>query len=205
MKKFMKILVLFTTLIALLIFGGFAIYENQFKEVKIATNVAPGKAELVLYEDFRCFGCRTFNQEILPKIQAKYGKTGKIEFKFMVLAFLKDSKSIGNAALEVMHQAPDRFEAYSYEIFSHIDEMDEENTNEMLVRLAEKVGGVDIGALKNCMATECHYAELDQNLQTARSVMGKHLQIPALFINGSPVAVLNFPAIQKRIDQAMGL
>lgn len=200
----MKMLVLWTTLIALVIFGGFVFYENQIKDVKIETNVAPGKAELVLYEDFRCFGCRTFNQEILPKIRAKYGKTDKIEFKFVILAFLKDSKSLGNAALEVLHQTPDRFEAYSYEIFSHVDEIDKDNTDEMLIQLAEKVGGIDIVSLKTCMEAKCHYAELDQNLQKARAIMGKHLQIPTLFINGSPVSVLNYQAIQKRIDQAIG-
>ncbi len=202
-----KTLIASTVAVALVLFGIAATYQVFHPPVPISISgkgfPTVGKSsapiEIVLIEDFQCRNCRAFSQKIIPRIQSEYIRTGRARFTLVPVSFLLGSQAIANAALEVHRQRPDRFFPYLKEILNHEGDVKKKD----LIRLARRMGGVDIEKLRECVEKGCHSQELEQNLNWAMGIMGSHFRTPALYINGAPGSTFSFEAIQFQVDQIL--
>ncbi len=159
------------------------------------------KVEVVVIEDLRCCNCREFTARIFPQIQERYIATGEIRFTIVPVAFISGSKPIANAALEVYKHSADRFFAFIEEVLP-LCQSERIHESELL-RIAEKVGGIDLAKLENCIRSDCHYWELDRNLEWAQAIMGKDFGTPALYVNGRQTSTRSFHVVQQKIDQLL--
>lgn len=202
-----KSLIVSTVAAAFALFG-FAVVDHisnprqtniAVKEKRSFPTMGPAAApiEILLIEDFQCRTCREFSQKVIPKIQVEYVDSGKARFVLVPVSFLSGSQMIANAALEVYKQNHDRFFPYLKEILAHEGVVKKED----LLRLAQRVGGINLDKLSVCIEKGCHNRELDQNLNWARDTMGAQFRTPALYINGAPGSTYSFEAIQYQINQ----
>jgi len=203
-----KILVLSTLAAVALIFCvasiSHAFKKNTAVVIKTLGFPSVGKTsatiEVVLIEDFQCKNCRIFSQKIIPKIQEMYIKSGKVRFTLVPVSFLSGSQMIANAALEVHQQNPGKFFTFLKALLNHEGEIKSAD----LVRLARRMGNIDLAKLEKCMENGCHNQELAKNLEWAVGIMGSQFRTPALYINGAPGSTYSFEAIQYQIEQILG-
>jgi|SRR5579872_217831 len=204
-----KILVLSTAVFAMAVLFIAAVYQWSREPDSIVLETvgfpsvgsSSAKVEVVVIEDFRCCNCREFTANVFPQIQKRYIDTGEARFTVVPVAFISGSKPIANAALEVYKIASNRFFAFIEELlplckFDNLEGKD-------LLRIAQKVGGIDLSQLENCIRSDCHYWELEKNLEWAKTVMGKSFGTPALYVNGRLTSTRSFQAVQQRIDQIL--
>jgi protein-disulfide isomerase len=205
-----KALVAATLAVAVLLFGG-ASYHHLVQqavpiEVKTSGFLSIGKASapigIILIEDFRCKNCREFSEKILPKIRSEFIQPGIARFVLVPVSFLTGSQAIANAALEVYQRHPDRFFSYLQQILIQSETGEVKAVD--LIRMAQKVGGIDLATLQSAIAKGTHDQELDKNLQWAHRLMGASFRTPALFVNGVPVSTFSFRAIEERIKTIRG-
>lgn len=161
---------------------------------------AAAPVEVVLIEDFQCKNCRSFSKKVLPKLQSKYVKEGKVRFVLVPVSFLTGSQAIANAVLEVYHQNPRQFFPYLKDVLIHEGEVKVSD----LLRLANRVQGIDMEKLRSCIENGCHNQELEKNLGWAQRVMGSQFRTPALYVNGAAGSTYSFEAIQYQIDLILG-
>jgi protein-disulfide isomerase len=159
--------------------------------------------EVILFEDLKCHGCRTFFKQVLPRIESDYLISKRIRLKVVPLGFLTGSKVLANAALEVYRLFPEGFLPFVNTIFDRFEFASiGESTGKVLLEFAEEVGRVDLVQLKACIDQKCHYSELDRNLTEAKALMGKKFRIPALYVNGVRVNTTDYESIQQEIERA---
>lgn len=209
--EYRKFLVLATAIVAVGFFAGAAYFEvNQqpaalvLKPMGFPTIGNPqASIEIVVFEDFQCHNCRSFSQHMTPKIRKEYIQTGKARYTMVPLAFMRGSKPIANAAVAVFRQAPDRFFDYSEALFHFPEGRKIDET--ALLEIAQKVGGIDLAKLKKAIDEKKYYAEVRDNLEWAKSVLGKDFRTPALYINGIPTSTSSFELIQMRMDHLLAI
>jgi protein-disulfide isomerase len=144
----------------------------------------------------RCANCRTFSEEVFPRIAERYIETGEARFTVIPVAFIEGSKPLGNAALCVNHTSSDRFFPFIQELFR----MDGSSKHEIL-RAARRAGGIDLHALGRCIDTREYYDELEENYHAAKRLMGRQFGTPALYVDGIPTSTASFEAVENRIAQ----
>lgn len=160
------------------------------------------KIGLLIVEDFRCCACRSFIEEVFPKIQQRYIDTGIAYCILVPVAFLDGSKPLANAALAVFKIAPQKFFPFVDAVFKHFGqrEIHGSERNELL-KIAQELGGIDMEALQKCVESNCYFEELDRNLNWAERIMGKEFGVPALYINGIPTSTVSLESIGGRIEK----
>lgn len=204
-----KILVLATLCLALTVFVGATLVQSVqaptavvLKTAGFPTHGNPAAwVEVTVFEDFLCHNCRLFNAEIYPKLRAQYIDAGKVRYTMVPLAFIKGSKPMANAALAVYYMAPDRFFAYVEALF-HFPEGRKMNETALL-EVAQKVGGISLARLQKAIDERTYYGQLRENLDWAKSVLGKDFRTPALYVNGIPTATHTFADLQMRIEHLL--
>lgn len=207
-----QILVLATTAFSVFLVVGAIAYQSLktpegLKALTIGMPTLGSQAasvEVVIFEDFLCYGCRVFNEEIFPQIESRYITSNRVRYTFVPLAFIGGSKPLANAALAVYKIAPDRFFAYAREVFQWMERLPRgDAAKPYLLEFAKKVGRIDLDKLKQCIETDCYYEELDRNYRSAKKLMGKNFGTPALFINGEKTSTASFRLVQQRIEKAL--
>lgn len=201
MKK-KKRLVLTTAMAAALFMSILGIQQAGRLPERIAIDtmgqpsVGTGEIELVVFEDFCCTNCRTFTEEIFPKIASEYVDTGRARLTVIPVAFGEKSKPLANAAIGVYKMAPDRFVPYILELLHSKAE-----SREGMLKAAETVGGIDLKTLADCIDNHLYYKEIDQNLTWAKRLMGEEFGTPTLFVSGVMTSTASFDAVADRIRQ----
>lgn len=190
-----KNLVLITASIAFCLILSIFIFRPPTETLNMVSYPVFGRPEapfeIVVFEDFRCAGCRKLMEDVLPEIKSKYLANGKARIKIIPVGFLNGSKPLANAALEVYAQAPDRFFDYTKGLFEGREWLE----------LAKEVGEINLDTLQTCMEKKCHYKEIESNLVEAKLRMGKKFRIPALFINGVRVEHPTFETIEREMGE----
>lgn len=156
--------------------------------------------EVVLIEDFQCKNCRAFSKKLIPNLQKSYIQSGKVRFTLVPVSFLRGSQLIANAALEVYTQNPKQFFPFLRGILEHEGDVRKSD----LIRIARRLGGINLQKLQHCMDTGCHNKELDKNLTWAQSVMGAQFRTPALYVNGDIGSTYSFEAVKYQIEKILG-
>jgi protein-disulfide isomerase len=153
--------------------------------------------EIVLIEDFRCHNCQKFNIEVLPSLMRRYVETGEARLVIVPVSIMEGSTALANAALAVHQLEPDKFFLYLKELWRNRLPTD----SELLLRSAARIGVQKIGALQDCLNSQCQRLLLERNLFMAKAVMGRQFGTPALYVNGVPVSTRSLKAAVRRIEQ----
>ncbi|MDE3045205.1 MAG: thioredoxin domain-containing protein [Verrucomicrobiota bacterium] len=207
-----RILVVVTTVLSVCVFAAGLFYQSVRMRGALGIPLADlptlgsprAPIEIVIFEDFRCYGCRTFNEEIFPQVESRYITSGRARYTFVPVAFMSGSKPLGNAAIAVHKQAPDRFFPYIRELFRYAEmRQGRESDPAVFVKIAKKVGGIDLKELEKSIKTERYYNELERNYQWAKRIMGRKFGTPALFVNGALTSTASFRAVELKIDRAL--
>lgn len=156
--------------------------------------------EVVLIEDFQCKKCRAFSKKLIPKLQESYVQSGKVRFTLVPVSFLRGSQLISNAALEVYTQNPRLFFPFLRGLLEH--DGDVRKTD--LLRIARRLGGINLQKLQHCMDIGSYNKELEGNLSWAQNAMGAQFRTPALYVNGNAGSTYSFEAVRYQIEQILG-
>lgn len=200
-------LILATLGLSLAAFGSVIAWQSQQKTPKFQVNetiasLSMGRKapiEIVLIEDFQCRNCMAFSHQVLPRIRSQYVEQGKASFTLIPVGFLAGNQTIANAVLEVKRQAPERLFSFLETVLDEYEGGDLRPQD--VIRLARRMGGIDLARLQRCMEQQCHKEELTRNLQWAQKLMGAKFKTPALYINGESGSTYSFEAIEYQIGE----
>lgn len=91
---------------------------NQQQAHKGDKYTKDGKVKLIIYGDFKCPYCKKVDSKVLPKLQQQYIKTGKVDYRFVNMAFLGKDSIIGSrAGHAVQNYAPAQYFHYQQLMF----------------------------------------------------------------------------------------
>lgn len=172
---------------------------NKRGAIVLGSDQAP--IEMLLFEDFQCSHCQLFSRQILSRIQERYIDTDRVRCFLVPLPLLPGSRAVANAALTVFEDAPNRLFPFLEMCFTHFPK--EKVTDQALLDVAERVGGLDLEKIEMCIQERCYYSDIDKNLKKARNLMKKNVLVPSLYINGKPVSTSSFEAISLEIEKLL--
>ena len=146
------------------------------------------------FSDFQCPSCGNFARRVLPQLEEKYVKTGKIKFAYNHFAFLGDEST---RAAEASECASDqgKFWEYTETLFNN---QAGENlgafSDAKLEGFAQQLG-LNMDQYKACMTDRRHLEKIQRSTQygQAQGVRGT----PTLFVNGVMVNGNSLADIEK--------
>jgi protein-disulfide isomerase len=193
--------VLTTLGIAILILTSACIYKTLQlpKQITFSTTGQPtvgkGPIQIVLFEDLGCINCHHFTRHVVPKIASEYIDTGRARFTVVPVSFESNSIHLANAALAVYRIAPTQFIAYMIGLLDI-----EGSSRSSLLKVAQKVGGIDLEKLGYAIDRRIFFGEIERNLAWAMSII-PDFGTPMLYVNGYETPTDSFESLQRRIDQ----
>jgi protein-disulfide isomerase len=212
-------LTLYTAIILMVAVLGTIVYL-RFADRSVATaSVQAGDFELkrqpglgdadapvtvVIFEDYSCPACRTFEEQVVPRLKREYIDVGKVRAYFINFQFLgRDSINAALAAECVYHQ--DEAAYWDYKIVLYRAQGPQgsnwANTPRLLDLAREAVPQLDHADLQACIEEERHLDAInrDRDIAVASGVTGT----PAVFVNGRQTASPSFDDVQRAIEEAL--
>ena len=212
-------LVIATLLVALLIAAGVWWAQRSHASQAASTfdyagqpflGQASAPVKMVVFEDFKCPNCKSFEENIFPEIQQKYVDTGKVQvykinYPFLAMAAqlpTDDSLQAAEAAECVYDQkSNDGYNRYAAILFrAQGSEQTVWATKDKLEELAGSVDGLDMGRFHDCLQSDATKArvEADKKQGDNAGVQGT----PSVFVNGKLIETFSAEDIGKAIDAA---
>jgi protein-disulfide isomerase len=155
------------------------------------------------FADFQCPVCGEFARQVLPQIEEKYIKTGKIKFVFNHFAFIgadqfgDNSESIRAAEASECANDQNKFWDYAHTLFNNQAGENQGAFNDAsLEKFAQQIG-LNMDQFKACMADRRHLDKIHQsnNYAQTHGVRGT----PTLFINGAMISGYAMPDFEKAL------
>jgi protein-disulfide isomerase len=171
-----------TVLTAVLVLGAGAIIATvlltQPKAVNMAATqyytdqptlgVEDAPVTLILFENFLCEHCRTFEEEVFPALKRDFIDTGQVQAVYLNLAWGEEPALLAGLAGEcVYRQSNTAFWAYKTRLF---EEQGSWTTAADLVAHAEGVANLDTNALATCIGERQTQSDLERDLAAAESI-----------------------------------
>lgn len=159
---------------------------------------------VVIFEDYSCPACRTFEEQVFPRLKRDYIDAGEVRAYFINFQFLgPDSINAALAAECVYHRDEAAFWDYKSAIYRIQGPQGARwATTPRLVELAgETVPWLDQNELRSCIEDERHLdaIERDRDIAVASGATGT----PTVFVNGRQTASPSFDDVQRAIDEAL--
>lgn len=161
-----------------------------------------------VWEDFQCPACRTYSEDIEPRIVQDYVATGKVRYVFRHYPFLddrapmKESDQAANASMCAAEQG--RFWDYHDILFAN---WNSENagafTDKRLVAFAETLA-LDMGEFNSCFNANKYEDQINQDL-----IAGQQAGVtgtPSVFVNGqqlTPGFIPSYDQIAQAVDAVL--
>lgn len=158
---------------------------------------------IVEFADFKCPGCKKWDERVFPQIQQEYIDTGKAQFHFINFPFIGDDSDLGAAAGEAIykqdHAAFWKFYDALYEAQQSTDQV--WITEELLVRIVkEKLPEIDVKQFQKDLNSEAIQKKVQQDRDLALEL--KVQGAPTIYVNGNLVDA-NYDGIKKAIEEAL--
>ena len=169
---------------------------------------------IVEFGDMKCPVCRTFEQNIFPKLKADYIDTGKANFTFINFPFLSkvtslfpedDSRRASIYGEAIFAQNPDAYWDYYQAVYANQgDETKVWATDAFLIDLVTKhVKDIDIDQLKE----DVKKPEFEEKIKEDELIVTKGgiNSTPSIFVNGKAIKNWSdYDEIQNAIANASG-
>jgi protein-disulfide isomerase len=158
--------------------------------------------EVVEYSDYQCPFCRDYQKELMPQIDEKLVKTGKVKFIFKDFDVIGDeSKAASQAALCAQEQ--NRFWEYHDILFEN---QGAENSGafkqDKLLEFATTLG-LNTDAFSECLSSGKYTAQINRSTQEGRNqgLTG----MPTTFVNGRKLeGLVKFSDMEAAVTVALG-
>jgi protein-disulfide isomerase len=157
---------------------------------------------MVVFEDFRCPACATFELSVFPGLVRDYVDTGRVKVVSMSLPVVNPvaaSEHVARVAKCVYQQSNEAYWEMKAPLFRSQPELgDARRTVELALEYAP---GIDAGALDACLgeAASLQQVRADVDLATSLQVRGT----PTVFVNGQMVASPSAAAVRAALDAAL--
>jgi protein-disulfide isomerase len=157
---------------------------------------------MVVFEDFRCPACQTFELSVFPGIVREYVETGRVKIVAMSLPVVNPvaaSEHVARVAKCVYQQSNDAFWEMKAPLFRSQPELgDPRRTVELAVEYAP---GIDAGALDACIGEAASLQQVRADVDLATSLQVR--ATPTIFVNGQMVATPTAAAVRAALDAAL--
>lgn len=133
------------------------------------------------FSDFQCPSCGNFARRVLPQLEERYIKTGKIQFAYNHFAFLGEESTRAAEASECANDQGKFWDLAEILFNNQAGENLGAFSDVKLEGFAQQLG-LNMEQYKACMADRRHLAKIQRSNQYAQShgVQGT----PTLFVNG---------------------
>lgn len=158
---------------------------------------------VVVFEDFKCPNCKTFEENVYPTIKSRFIDTNRIRFVFANFAFLgPDSTTAAIAGECAFEQNPQAFWTYKTIIYrGQKEETTQWATPAYLTDLASNVDGLDTAELRSCIDDRATLEKVN-----ADNALARRLNVggtPTMLVNGVQVQARTFDDFTNAIDRAL--
>jgi protein-disulfide isomerase len=157
---------------------------------------------MVVFEDFRCPACQTFELSVFPAIERDYVDTGRVKVVAMSLPVVNPvaaSEHVARVAKCVYQQSNDAFWEMKPPLFRSQPELgDARRAVELALSYAP---GIDAGALDACLGDPASFQLVRNDVELATSLQVRGT--PSIFVNGQMVATPTAAAVRAALDAAL--
>jgi len=207
--------ILTAIIIALLGIGGYFLVKSNKNNIDstesskvgsfdLSGQPSLGKADapvkVVLFEDFKCPACKSFEEVNFKKLNDDYISQGKVELYFVNFAFIGPDSTTAAIATEcVWEQNHEDFWKYKKLLFANQgDESKQWATKEFLVDLANQIPELDPTELENCLSSTRYDEDVknDYKMGVAAGVNST----PSAFVNGKYVNPNSYSQLSNAIE-----
>lgn len=167
---------------------------------------APVKIDV--YEDFQCPACRSYSENIEPRVVEDFVATGQVYYVYRQFPFLddravgKESDQAANASMCAAEQ--DRFWDYHDMLFANWNGENQNSfSNKRLVAFAEALG-LDMSAFNSCFNNNTYQDEINSELEQGKSIGVSGT--PSVLVNGqmvSPGFIPSYDDIAAAVNNAL--
>jgi protein-disulfide isomerase len=159
---------------------------------------------VVVFEDFSCPACRTFEEQVFPRLKREYIDAGAVRAYFINFQFLgSDSMNAALAAECVYHQDEAAFWDYKTVLYRAQGPQGSNwaSTPRLLDLARDAVPQIDHAELQACIQEERHLdaIERDRDIAVAAGATGT----PTVFVNGRQTASPSFDDVRRAVDEAL--
>lgn len=137
---------------------------------------------MVEFSDFGCGYCRTFHVDVWPTIQQEYVATGKVYWKYVPMILGRFSNAREAAMAGECAGAQGHFAAMSDLLFNEQSSWKDGGDPDAVLESMAQRAGVDMGAWRECVATDARADRVDAGTQVSRQAGVRGT--PTFFIMG---------------------
>jgi protein-disulfide isomerase len=157
---------------------------------------------MVVFEDFRCPACQTFELSVFPAIERDYVATGRVKVVAMSLPVVNPvaaSEHVARVGKCVYQQSNDAFWEMKAPLFRSQPQLgDARRTVELALEYAP---GTDAGALEACLGNPASLQAVRNDIDLATNLQVR--ATPTIFVNGQMVATPTAAAVRAALDAAL--
>lgn len=208
-KIILTIILIIITMICLFI--GFS--ENKKIKLNNDTKQSVSKGNknsdvsIVVFGDFKCPYCKKYNDKVFKKLDNDYIKDGKVDYKFVNLAFMgEDSTNAAKLGQSIFKTEPKKYWEYHEHLYSiQSNESNKQKkwlTNELLNKELNRLN-LNSEQLKDIKNDYHKSSEIDEHVESDRDLKDEYKiqQVPTMMINGKVVKdIYNYQNVKKQID-----
>jgi protein-disulfide isomerase len=201
-------LTLVTVVVAVLVVAGILIVPRlggaEPADLDVAGQPVLGAADapvtMVVFEDFRCPGCQSFELNVMPGIRRDYVDDGRVRVVYMNLPVLGPaSDHVARIGECVFAQSNDAFWEMKTPLYRAQAELtDGRRALELALTYAP---GVDAAQVDACMADPASLEAVQADAATATRLGLR--STPSVVVNGVAVASPSADAVRAAIDAAL--
>jgi protein-disulfide isomerase len=157
------------------------------------------KVRIDVYEDFLCHACKSFADNIEPRVIAEIVEPGLAYYVYRQFPFLddgsvsKESDQSANASMCAAEQG--RFWDYKDILYANQTNMEGQFNDQRLIAFADSLG-LDMAAFEPCFAENKYWDQIQADLAAGESIVDG---TPSVFVNGVNVA----PSVVPSFDQIL--
>lgn len=155
---------------------------------------------VIEFGDFQCPACGQFARFVEPELIQDYVATGKVLFKYHIMAFIgEESREAAEAALCARDQGK-FWEMHTALFHNQVGENDGAFSSERLEEIARSVN-LDMAQFNQCMDENTYEDEVMQSAEEA--VEQKIQSTPSFLVNGELVVGGDYARLREAIDEAL--
>ncbi|MFF0676846.1 DsbA family protein [Staphylococcus xylosus] len=209
-KLILTIVLITITLVCLFI--GFSedkksILNNDTKQ-SVSKGNKNSNVSIVVFGDFKCPYCKKYNDKVFKELDNDYIKGGKVDYKFVNLAFMgEDSMNAAKLGQSIFNANPKKYWDYHEHLYSiqrhESNKQKQWLTNDLLDKELKRLNLKseqlnDIKSNYHNSSKINEYVESDKNLKDEYKIQ----QVPTMMINGKVVKdIYNYQNVKKQIEK----
>ncbi|MEM7736332.1 MAG: DsbA family protein [Deinococcota bacterium] len=170
-----------------------AAYNSYANQPTLGQDTAPVK--LIMFENFLCDHCKTFEEEVFPQLKRDYVDTGKVELYYINLAWGSERARLAGLAGECAYQQ-DENAFWDYKTALYAAQATWQDVTD-LATLA-MIDGLDADALRRCVEDERYQDEVQRDLDLATRIGVQ--ATPSLVLGNQGFEAPSYGVLKRAID-----